>query len=96
MEIREAIIRIKDHIRVHKIGQPPHILIGEALSLALGAMYKAEARNVVAEDGLSPYCPICKSGEYMTNEDGNRNNFCGQCGQYLDWRNTPPESEATE
>lgn len=26
------------------------------------------------------------SGEYLTNWDGNRNDYCGQCGQKIDWR----------
>lgn len=26
-------------------------------------------------------CPCCGSGEYLQNEDGNENHFCGQCGQ---------------
>ena len=30
-------------------------------------------------------CPSCGSGEYLWNEDGNRNHFCGQCGQAIDW-----------
>ena len=36
-------------------------------------------------DGVSPYCPHCGSGEYLHNEDGNENEFCGQCGCPLDW-----------
>lgn len=35
--------------------------------------------------GVDPYCPACRSGEYLHNEDGNENNFCGQCGCPLDW-----------
>ena len=35
--------------------------------------------------GVDPYCPRCRSGEYLHNEDGNENNFCGQCGCPLDW-----------
>lgn len=35
--------------------------------------------------GIAPYCPRCGSGEYLNNEDGNENNFCGQCGCPLDW-----------
>lgn len=31
------------------------------------------------------YCQRCKSGEYLHNEDGARNNYCGQCGQAIDW-----------
>jgi ribosomal protein S27AE len=30
-------------------------------------------------------CPRCGSGEYLYNEDGNRNGFCGQCGKALKW-----------
>ena len=25
------------------------------------------------------------SGEYLHNEDGNKNRFCGQCGQSITW-----------
>lgn len=31
-------------------------------------------------------CPCCGSGEYLVNWDGNRNTYCGQCGQKIDWR----------
>ena len=31
-------------------------------------------------------CANCGSGEYLTNWDGNRNDYCGQCGQKIDWR----------
>ena len=50
---------------------------------------------------LSPYpdgdtsilaCPCCGSGEYLHNEDGNEQNYCGQCGQAIDW-SRPPEGE---
>lgn len=30
-------------------------------------------------------CPHCGSGEYLSNEDGAQNAFCGQCGQKIDW-----------
>ena len=35
-------------------------------------------------------CPSCGSGEYLWNEDGNRNHFCGQCGQAIDWGDESP------
>lgn len=37
-------------------------------------------------------CPRCGSGEYLHNEDGNEQNYCGQCGQAIDW-SRPPEGE---
>lgn len=30
-------------------------------------------------------CPGCGSGEYLHNEDGAKNTFCGQCGRAIDW-----------
>lgn len=30
-------------------------------------------------------CHRCGSGEYLHNEYGNRNSFCGQCGQAIYW-----------
>ena len=59
-----------------------------------------EARNVpesIYPDGDmdTPECPRCGSGEYLTNEDGNKNAFCGQCGQALDW-DEPEEVERCE
>lgn len=30
-------------------------------------------------------CQCCGSGEYLFNEDGNRNGYCGNCGARIDW-----------
>lgn len=38
-------------------------------------------------------CPSCGSGEYLYNEDGNQNNFCGQCGQAIDWEDETPRKD---
>lgn len=42
-------------------------------------------------------CPRCGSGEYLYNEDGVWNNYCGQCGQRIGWGHPPdrrpPEGE---
>ena len=46
------------------------------------------------DEPMSPYpdgdtsiiaCPCCGSGEFLHDEDGNEMNFCGQCGQRIDW-----------
>ena len=34
-------------------------------------------------------CPCCGSGEWLHNADESKANFCGQCGQAIDW--TEPE-----
>lgn len=44
-------------------------------------------KSVCFGEGIAPYCPNCRSGEYLYNEDGNANNYCGQCGCELDWDN---------
>lgn len=54
----------------------------------LGEYEDKEERNevkVIEEEEIAPYCPNCGSGEYLHNEDGNRNDYCGQCGVELDW-----------
>lgn len=65
---------------------------GDAEGYARG---KAEAasQNIPESPFDDEYeaCPRCGSGEYLHNEDGNRNSFCGQCGQAIDW--TKPEDE---
>ena len=43
--------------------------------------------SVKFADNLAPFCPNCGSAEYMHNEDGAENEYCGQCGCHLDWKN---------
>jgi len=39
-------------------------------------------------------CPNCGSGEYLHNEDGNRNKFCGQCGTAINWEPATEQGSA--
>ena len=55
-----------------------------ACNVAQGALYlqmKASPYPDGDENVLA--CQNCKSGEYLYNEDGNRNSFCGQCGKAI-------------
>lgn len=45
MTPEEAIHRIQDHMRVHKIGEYPHILLKEALDMAIAALRDQEERD---------------------------------------------------
>lgn len=45
MTDQEAILRIEDHMRVHKIGEPPHVFLAEALTIALGAIEERIERS---------------------------------------------------
>lgn len=40
MNANEAIRRIEEHMRVHGIGEPPHIAIAEALNMAISALHE--------------------------------------------------------
>lgn len=48
------------------------------------ASNKENAVHPDSEDGILA-CPVCKSGEFLENEDGTENRYCGQCGQRLIW-----------
>lgn len=72
---------------------PAPINPGSAGCLALRTAYFGLARTNPVP--LSPYtddnvlaCPCCRSGEYLHNQDGSENVFCGKCGQPLDWEET--------
>lgn len=61
------------------------------LRLAFDIPEEADARTIPR----SPYpdgdihilaCSNCGSGEYLHNEDGNQNAYCGQCGQVIEWK----------
>lgn len=59
---------------------------GSDMTVTVIAEVKKTTRIPVSfGQGIAPYCPRCGSGEYLHNEDGNENNFCGQCGAPLDW-----------
>ena len=91
MNHTEAIKRIEDHMRVHKIGDYPHIYLKTALDMALEALDKQIPQQPDLEgDGYwdgelvydTGYCPRCRQDyeiEYHTPK------FCENCGQALDW-----------
>ena len=47
MTIAEAIKRIRQHMAVHRIGEYPHIHIGEALTMAINALREQEENRWV-------------------------------------------------
>lgn len=61
--------------------------VNEACRMGMEALWRRVPR-VPHPDG-DPHilaCPCCGRGEYLHNEDGNEQNFCGQCGQAIEWR----------
>ena len=49
--------------------------------------FRKVGHGVMYSSTVAPFCPVCGSGEWMYNEDGNENDYCGQCGTRLDWDN---------
>ena len=74
MDSVEAIKRIENHMRVHKIGEYPHIHLKEALDMAIAALQEMKSEGQDGNDACIKYseapirqcdgamfCPICGS-----------------------------------
>lgn len=60
--------------------------IEEACRIGMNALQLKILRSPYPDGDKSILaCPNCGSGEYLYNEDGAENSFCGQCGQAIDW-----------
>ncbi len=57
MDRKEAILRIKDHMAAHHIGEYPHIRLKEALDMALSALRPVSREQV---EKVWRGCPYCK------------------------------------
>lgn len=88
MDKEQAIYLIKEHIRVHKIGVYPHILLGEALNMAIDSLSPVTKEQIEKiwkgewKPTELPYmneCEDCSKCGYRTPfEHGFR--FCPACG----------------
>ena len=98
MTREEAINRIKDHMKVHHIGEYPHIRLKEALDMSITALRPVSREQVERMRGewmFKPFykgtsrgaieCQECK-GAF---EGSVEFNFCPNCG-------TPMTDEAVE
>ena len=85
MTNQEAIMRIKEHIRIHQIYEPKAIKISEALDMAIPALEKqTPVKAFYDEEQDYVECPICK---HLTNAGGFPEGlrYCFSCGQAFDW-----------
>lgn len=82
MDRQQAIWLIKDHMEHHKIGEYPHILLGEALNMAIAALSPPNelltCEGCIYEHNEHENCNYCKRAPYL--------------GDYYYRR--PPEGEA--
>lgn len=97
MEIKEAIEILTDEKMVRKgwyntlSKETQKIIDGRiaAFDMAISALEKQVEKKPYPDDDNSILaCPYCGSGEYLHNPDGNENQYCGQCGQKIDWEVT--------
>lgn len=88
MDKKEAIRRIRDHMKVHKIGKYPHIKLKEALDMAIESLMEKEIGKWIGEkdpngDLYCIHCSIC-------DPDFHRINimtafpYCPYCGNKMD------------
>ena len=67
MTNEEVIHSIQEHMRVHKIGQCPHLLIKEALDMAIDALREQENRRWIPVTERLPECDgryLCMAKSY--------------------------------
>ena len=82
MTVKEAIKQLTD-VTIYHQGQCTR----EALDMAIDALEKQIPKKPLHEH-KNYYCPICKENGWMLWDDAIPNdmdNFCGKCGQAIDW-----------
>lgn len=66
-------------------------VVNEACRMGMEALGRLVPRAPYPDGDLSILaCANCGNGEFLHNEDGNENRFCGQCGQALGWHGVFP------
>lgn len=99
MTNQEAIMRIKENIRIHQIYGPKAIKISEALDMAISAQEKQIPKKPIRIDKNKEFdgnwkkvCPLCgrKLIERITTSEESyprHYNYTGHCwcGQAIDW-----------
>lgn len=60
--------------------------VEEACRCGRDAVLKLVKKSPYPDGDTSIYaCAYCGCGEYLFNEDGRHNRYCGNCGQAIDW-----------
>lgn len=91
ISIDQAIKSIEAHMEAHKIGEYPHVMIGEALNMAIAAL-RAQQTPAKLDRSRWEGCFLCKDVTYLggdvcisgTHYTGlSEFNFCPNCGRPL-------------
>ena len=90
MDYQEAIKRIEDHMRVHRLREPQAHYINKAFDLAITAMKIQIPQRVVITDWSPSQCPKCdyelsefQGDGYYSHPDFLK--MCPECGQKIFW-----------
>ncbi|WP_195614487.1 hypothetical protein [Intestinimonas butyriciproducens] len=84
MTTDDAIAEITHYMRSDAWCDAPSNEACEVALAALQAHYEKESPYPDGDTSIIA-CPRCGSGEFLYNEDGAENAYCGQCGQAIDW-----------
>lgn len=74
MSTGEAIKRIEDHMKTHRIGEYPHLRLAEALNMALAAL-RAQQTPAKLDRSRWEGCGLCKGAKNIYGSDITA--FCG-------------------
>ena len=80
--IDQAIKSIKIHMEVHKIGEYPHVMIGEALNMAIAAL-RAQKTPAKLDRSRWEGCGQCKPGGQLELDEYCEWSYCPYCGRPL-------------
>ena len=83
MDNKEAIYRIQDHMRVHRLYEPNAFLINEALNLAIKALHERESLFYECDDAID----LLKAQQpmVMTPENFDNNPMVDENGKLPAW-----------
>lgn len=80
MNIDQAIKIIETHMEVHKIGEYPHVMIGEALNMAIAVL---RAQQSPLDRSWWKGCRQCRPGGQLELDADCEWSYCPYCGRPL-------------
>lgn len=97
MTYQEAILRIKNHNKVHQLRERNAVFITQALDMACAALELQIPKRPIRKKWTVSKCPTCGNdlGEYLPDgytTEWESMKFC-DCGQRIDWSYEPEEDD---
>lgn len=79
MNIDQAIKIIETHMEVHKIGEYPHVIIGQALNMAIDAL-RDQQTPIKLDRSRWKQCEQCRPGGQLELDAYCEWSYCPYCG----------------